>query len=1516
MEKQKRWQLFLIVGVIALTLYNIFPTIIFYSQASKSPIDEERASSISTQIINRVNGLENESIAWLKAYNKHLGLSPTSIKLHENDPSIVELNFSSGSQAKVFKGYLSQAGARIPFVPAQLSLLPSIGDELRTTVFVERTIPIHLDNQEKDQIFTFSTKLDADGNIQPLYRKLTHDRTAMIIKALAGTSPGARQIEAIVNNPGDPNFDEMAIAVAREIVDIDRAIESTSPLAERIFARFGQNKQENQSKLIPQFVTRLEQVKKNVLVKKKSIDDAQNLKQQKGELIDSAGAQLQTLLASQVRVLEKSLRVLKENLSKFQQGQPPLSNEAIASLLAEENTQDAKQQIDLSGYDPLIQALEIDWKGGDITLLLYQDVEAIRDDTTVGETEALLKERIDQLIFETIARVARVSDETITPSVNGFRISLDSLTNTQSFLAMHLGHLAKKQGEMLTRHVDAQWNPEHQDLLREAYPIRSFSTYKKQTQNEKRLGLVVYAPAAHEAIPPSGFNPSSLYIIARNMDQIIQNSSSLPAGPNRDALVDDIQSLKALLTQRGFIAYSGASYGIDPTFKNDYIFELNDYYTDLLSATRENFRVKGSHRYAVLDFTDVEQRLLIQNNIDDEIQENLLKWQDEYNAAQVSMDLRSRYLVPPPTKSPFIENLKLSFTKYFRGDERKVLKWGLDLSGGKSVRIGLKDQNNQPVTDPQDLNQAVNELYTRVNKMGVAERTIRTEGSTIVLDFPGSQAFSASELIKASAMYFHIVNEKFQPKSPEIGPVVNSFLQEVWNEAVVTNRTDSENLNSIAWKLMGGSSDSEELERPRSERARILYESGLRFANPYLVPVTGSYNDETSSVVRLRGDDPSEWSGQSHPLMIVFRNFALEGSNLEGVRAGYDPSQGNLLSFNVKSSYEKVKDAGLGSPQQNFYAWTSQFSEERIAGTPKEIFAPRGWRMAILLNGEVISHPSLHAALSNNGSISGRFTQREVNQLAADLKAGSLSFTPHILSEQNVSPELGQEERGKGIFASLIALALVAIAMIGYYRFAGLVATIAVLFNLLLIWGALQSIGAALTLPGIAGIVLTIGMAVDANVLVFERFREEFSHSGRLASAIQAGYRKAFSAIIDSNITTLMAAVILTQFDSGPIKGFAVVLIIGVLSSLFSSLFMTRFFFSVWVRLKKDRKLNMAHLIGQSSFDFLKYAKHAVSLSILIAVIGSFLLIQNQSTIFGMDFTGGYSLTLNVQEDQKADYRDRTQEALLSAGASVGDIEIRELSRPNQLRIQLGISMEEEGHPFYGLPPENPEGAFAYNYEKNPRITWLVNALSKEQIQVERTELVSLDKNWSVMSGQLSDTMRNNAIFALVFALIGILIYITFRFEFKFAVGAVVALAHDIILTLGILAFFYTLGFPVQIDLQVIGAIMTIIGYSLNDTIIIFDRIREEAVLFRKLSFHDVINKALNITLSRTILTSGTTLLVLMSLVLFGGASIFSFAIVMTIGVLVGTFSSLFIAAPATLIMHHKEIVWGEQKAS
>jgi SecD/SecF fusion protein len=1514
MEKQKRWQFYLIVAVLALTLYNILPTIFYYSKPLKSPIDAPRAEVVASSIMDRVNNLAVDSKEWLKSFTHMLGIKPISIDLDPSNAGLIQVAFKNEEDAALFKRFLGRAGNQIPFLPAQLELTPDNISKDTSRVLVQRNVDFILDPNDMDQLFSFVPKYDAEQKISQQYRDIVNDRLVHIAKAVGGPSKAAVQLQAIDGNQIDSNMDELIVNLSREIVDTDSTLGKDSPITKRFFASFSQVDAKDKKDLISRFIGKSEGLEKRLKAQREVIQSETTSRQEQGLTQDSSQLQQLAVLNSHIQAIEGASLILNKRQAEFENGQTPLTSEKIYELLANGSSNDS-QYIDLEGYNPLIKGLTINWESSKVYLNFYDDIQKIRLTETSSEKETYLKDKVNQYLINEIALIAIRSDETFKPGEDTFLVNLDSLNNSQSYLKMNLSYLAEQQAQQVQNQLLLSWSPSHPDLIRENYPIRSFKDYKEAKPEEQKLGLVVYAPASYRVNPPAGFRNGSIYVIAKGMDAVIKKYQENPTAPENAGLVEDFRQLSSALQQMGFIGYSGSVFDLPKEFSKDHIFEYNDYYGTLVLATREDFKVKGSKRFAVLDFSDVEQRIMALNKIDDRIQEDLLKWREAYQAAQVDLNITSKYTIPPPTKNPYWENLKLSTVKYFRGDDRKILKWGLDLSGGKTVRIGLIDHNGHQVTEPADLNQAVNELYNRINKMGVAERTIRIENANIILDFPGSQNLSAADLIKASAMYFHIVNEKFTPNNSTLASSVNQFLQEVWNEAVVTNRKDIDSVNEIAWQHLGGDLELSTTMFPRSESAKLLYENGLRLVNPKERSSSPAFNDTLSSIAMFKGGESGEWENQTNPLIVIFHNFALEGSNLENVHASYDSTQGNILTFGVKRSYE---GSGSGSPRDNFYAWTSQFAEDKISGTPKETFSHgKGWRMAVILNGNIITAPTLNSSLKDGGTISGRFSQREVNQLAADLKAGSLSFTPRILSEANVSPELGQEERTKGIVASLVALVLVVIAMIAYYHFAGIVASFAVLLNILIMWGVLQNLGAALTLPGIAGIVLTIGMAVDANVLVFERIREEFKLSGRIASAIQAGYRKAFSAIIDSNITTIIAALILIQFDSGPIKGFAVTLIIGILSSMFTALFVTRYFFAGWVKNPDHKQLTMAQFLKETNFDFLSKAKPAIIISLVVMALGTFMFITERKTIFGMDFTGGYSLTVDLEEKHDhPNYRLDVANAILERGATRGDFEVRELSRPNQLRIQFGTSMDEKGHPFYQMAETNNEGIYSYEYQHDPRLKWVVDTLQEKGLNIPPSELSNIQNNWSIMSGQFSDAMRNNAVIGLAIALLAILLYITFRFEFKFAIGAVAGLVHDVIITLGILAFFNAIGFPVQIDLQVVGAIMTIIGYSLNDTIIVFDRIREDSKLMKRASFRDVINHSLNVTLSRTIMTSGTTLLVLLALVILGGHSIFSFSLVMTIGVLVGTFSSLFVASPVMLYFHNREVEEGNRQKS
>lgn len=1127
-----------------------------------------------------------------------------------------------------------------------------------------------------------------------------------------------------------------------------------------------------------------------------------------------------------------------------------------------------------------------------MVLGLHPDIVRIRT-----EWKGAQKQRLEQLLINEMARISRLSDENWASDPKGFTVSLHRLPEVESFLVFKLAPVVKQQANTLTALISHYWHPHYPDLIPEHYPIVDATAYKSLSALQKKLCLVLYAPASDGALAPRELKKGSIYVVAKGLNRILDQVKHASEDETARALQDDFTKLATLLHKNGFLVYPGTSLG-SPAFAEDYIFEKSDAFGDMLAATREDFTAKGSKRFAALEFTNVEQRILAQNRIETRLHEDLIKWRDEYAAALVDPHPSAHFDVPKPTKSVFRNNVTLSWRKMWRGDDRKIIRWGLDLSGGKTVQIELRDQNNRLVTSESDLKQGVNELYNRVNKMGVSEVSIRQLGNNIVLDFPGSQALSANELVRASSMYFHVVNEKFSAPRSQLSDVSNRFLQEVWNEAVVTNRKDPQSVNAIAWKHLYGDTLDPNTAQPQSEAARTLVENGLKLLPPNNPVCSNHVDDTTSKLAILRGKDFSEWHNQTHPLFFVFANYALEGSSLSNIHSAYDPTKGNFLSFEIKGSMIGAEN----NPRNVLQSWTSQFCKDRVIGTSYESFSHgQGWRMAVVLNDSVISAPTLSSALRDSAMISGSFTQREVNQLASDLRAGSLTFTPHILSEKNISPELGQSDRTSGIMATFLAMSLIIGCMFIYYRFSGLIATIAVLFNLLIMWATLQNLHATLTLAGIAGIILTIAMAVDANVLVFERFKEEFAATGRLAASIQAGYKKAFSAILDSNVTTIIAALILLNFDAGPIKGFAITLIIGIASSMFTALFMTRTFFQHWAKNPKHQKLRMMSWIHAHSIDFLKKSKWAFAVTIAVIAIGGTLFVSHRSTIFGMDFTGGFTVDVEIAtKPENMSYVEAVEKSFALKELTNHDFQIRELNPSNHLRLLFSTTMEKSGKPFNELE-QSKAG------KHNPRVTWILKALKQGGVTISPACLSQIETNWTAMSGQMSESMRNNAIMGLLIAFACIFVYLAIRFESTYATSAIVCVLHDLFFTLSLIGILHYFGVPIQIDLNTVAALMTIVGYSLNDTIIVFDRIREEVHLMRNQPLRSIINCALNATLSRTLITSLTTLLALIALVSMGGASIFSFATVMIIGVVFGTMSSWFIASPLLIFFQKRK---------
>lgn len=559
-----------------------------------------------------------------------------------------------------------------------------------------------------------------------------------------------------------------------------------------------------------------------------------------------------------------------------------------------------------------------------------------------------------------------------------------------------------------------------------------------------------------------------------------------------------------------------------------------------------------------------------------------------------------------------------------------------------------------------------------------------------------------------------------------------------------------------------------------------------------------------------------------------------------------------------------------------------------------------GNQIAIVLDDFVYSAPNVNTEIPNGrSSISGNFTVEEAKDLANILKAGKLPAPARIVQEEIVGPSLGQESINKGMFSFLIAFLLVLTYMAVYYGTAGRVADVALLTNVFFLLGFLASLGAVLTLPGIAGIVLTLGMAVDANVIIYERVREEVRAGKGLRLAIQDGYKNAYSAIIDGNVTTLITGIILYIFGSGPIQGFATTLIIGLITSLFTSIFISRLQFERLLNKNKNITFGNKYTINAFSntkIDFIKLRKVTYLISaglILISVIS----LATKGLSFGVDFTGGRSYIVRFDKDVNSnDVREAIYNVLEDAP------EVKTFGSSNQVKVTTKYLVDDKSQKADSIVEaklyEGLKGMFNENISANDFST------NNQQIGILSSQKVD---------PAISDDLSQAAIYAVLFALLAIFLYIAVRFKnWQFGLGGVASLFHDAILMVALYSIFYgVLPFNLEADQSFIAAILTIIGYSINDAVVVFDRIREWKKLYPKMSLYDSMNGAVNTTLGRTINTAGTTTVTLLAIFIFGGDVIRGFVFAMLIGVLVGTYSTLFTAVPIaydTIIANNKRL--------
>ncbi len=644
--------------------------------------------------------------------------------------------------------------------------------------------------------------------------------------------------------------------------------------------------------------------------------------------------------------------------------------------------------------------------------------------------------------------------------------------------------------------------------------------------------------------------------------------------------------------------------------------------------------------------------------------------------------------------------------------------------------------------------------------------------------------------------------------------------------------------------------------------------------------------------------------GEQRYVRFMWTAIPTEGGYLyllaaKGNREGTAALSGDVVT-DARQDFEQNNSAVVSMTMNAIgTAKWAKITKEASSQEPKK-------SVAVVLDNYVYSFPTVQGEIpSGSTQITGNFTVQEAQDLANKLKAGKLPVAARIIQSEIVGPSLGQEAINASLWSFVVALGFVMLYMIFYYSGAGIASDIALIVNMFFIFGVLASLGAVLTLPGIAGIILTIGMAVDANVLIFERIREELAEGKGLKLAIKDGYGNAYSSIIDANVTTFLTGVILYLFGTGPIRGFATTLIIGILTSLFCAIFITRLIFEA--RMARKKVVAFSTKITKNAFnsttiDFIGKRKiaYAISLIVIVAGIAS---LTTRGLNYGVDFVGGR--TYQVRFDQPVNPGDiavKLGDQFINEEGNKVVPEVKTIGQDNQVVITTKYKIDETG--------------IEVTEEIKSKLYAGVKDFYGTPLTAEEFFSESGNSEYGVMSERqvgptIADDIKKSAVWAILFSLIVIFFYIYIRFsKWQFSLGAVAAAFHDVLIVLSIFSLLYGIvPFSLEIDQAFIAAVLTVIGYSLNDTVVVFDRIREYfAKHTKRKELNLIVNEALNSTLSRTVNTSLTTFFVLLIIFLFGGESIRGFMFAMLIGIVVGTYSSLFIASPLMLDTSRKAL--------
>ena len=798
---------------------------------------------------------------------------------------------------------------------------------------------------------------------------------------------------------------------------------------------------------------------------------------------------------------------------------------------------------------------------------------------------------------------------------------------------------------------------------------------------------------------------------------------------------------------------------------------------------------------------------------------------------------------------------------------KRSLNLGLDLQGGIHLVLEVKTEGMEQQDAQDAVAQAQEVIRNRVDQFGVAEPTIQRQGENrIIIELPGVQDVQrAKDLVGQTALL------EFQ------------LLEPYEDRARLLQRID---------QMLGADEAEEQAEADEpAEEAGLFEDDGeqldLETGSRTLASMLGAVGDDF--VVSARDlqkvkniiNSPEAQKLISSDVEFLFSSKPEGGEGAEYYRLFLVRKKPEMTGHMIQDAFVSIGQAidYMGQPIVNFST-----TDEGVRLFGRITGSHIGERMAIVMDQSVYSAPTIQSKITEGrGIITGSGTQEEAKDLSIVLRAGALPAEVEIIEDRTVGPSLGRDSIAQGRTAALYSMILIAIFMILYYRVAGIIADCALVLNILFIMAALAGFHATLTLPGIAGIILTIGMAVDANVLIFERIREELRAGKTVRAAIDAGYSNALSAILDANVTTFLVGVVLYQFGTGPIRGFALTLCIGIISSLFTAFFVTRVIFDLITRKSQGQTLSIGpvNLLANLRIPFLSFRTFGFGASAAVLLLGVVSVVGINSIRPGIDFAGGTLLELHFDPPLQIE-QIRGKLASVPVGDKTLDLsknEIKQFGSPNDILIRVSES------------------------QAGTKVADGIMAVLQKGFAANISELEWIRRQEKV-GPKIGEELSGAAVRAVLVSLALILIYMAWRFHrFLYGIAAVAALFHDVLITMGLLSLF-----DIEITLAVVAGLLAIVGYSLNDTIVVFDRIRENLHTARKQGFESTVNLSINECLSRTLVTSVTTLVAVLVLMTFGGEVIRDFTITLMFGVIVGTYSSIFIASPVLYL--------GQQRAA